>query len=594
LAKADQTNSLEYRGFPISPGIAIGRGAVFTQTGPEEIPQYRVPPSRVDAELSRFKHAVNQTRDELRILITKIEEDLGPSEADIFRVHLSVLDDPALRTEVEHRIVDDKFNVESALSLTIEKFSKLLEAASGKMITERAGDIRDVGKQILAKLMLDRTGATWNVEEKIIVVAQDMTPAITIRLDREKILGFVAETVGPTSHAAILARSLEVPAVGAVHGLYNALSPSDILIVDGSSGLVYVNPPKETLDHYRELKAKADARRRALSKLAGLPAVTLDGQRVHLMANIGKATEVGAVAKANADGVGLFRTEFPFLSESEAPSEQEQFELYRHVVLRVAPNPVVIRTLDVGGDKFPPYIAIPKDTNPYLGWRGLRLLLRHKDIFKSQLRAILRASNFGPVSILYPVVYGLEELRMAKMLLDEVKTELAQEKVPFDRDVKQGIMVEVPSAVIVIDALVKEVDFLSVGTNDLTQYILAINRNSESLAPFFDPFHPAVLRALRLLAGAARRAGKPISICGELAGDLKAARLLLGLGFRQLSMAPASILPMKELIRSLDLKQCRLLALEVLRKQTTWEVHSLLDAAEGAEARPPKARDHRK
>ena len=572
--------SLEYRGYPISPGIAIGKGAAFTEAGPEEIPQYHITPSQVDAELSRFRHAVKQTKDDLRELVTKIEEDLGHSEADIFRVHLSVLDDPSLHSEVHRYIVDEKINVESALSLTIAKFSKLLETVPDKVLKERAADIRDVGKQILAKLMLDRGHATWDLEDKVIIVARDMAPAITVRLERDKILGFIAETLGPTSHAAILARGLEVPAVGAVHGLIDVLSPADIIVVDGSTGLVYVNPPRETLDHYRELKRKADARRRALAKLAGLPSVTADGERVLLMANIGKAAEVGAAAKTGADGVGLFRTEFPFLSARTAPTEQEQFDMYRHVVEKLAPRPVIIRTLDVGGDKFPPYITIPRDTNPYLGWRGLRLLLRHKDVFKVQLRAILRASRFGNVGILYPVVSGIEELRMAKMLLAEVKAELADEKVPFDPRIKQGIMIEVPSAAVIVDMLLKEVDFLSVGTNDLTQYILAINRNSESLAPFFDPLHPAVLRVLRALVRAARRAKKPIAICGEIAGDVAAARLLVGIGFRELSMVPASLLPMKQAIRSLDMAECRKLALEALKKQTAWEIRSLLDMPE--------------
>lgn len=594
MARKDRVRSLEYRGFPISPGIAIGKGAVFTESGPEEIPEYRVPPSRVDAELARFKHALTQTRDDLRRLITKIEEDLGSAEADIFRVHLSVLDDPALLGEVERHIVEEKYNVEKALSLTIAKFSTLLEALSGKVVKERASDIRDVGKQILAKLMLDRSGELWSLEEKVVVVAEDMSPAVTVRIDRSKILGFVAEKLGPTSHAAIIARSLEVPAVGAVHGLTDALQPSDVIVVDGSTGLVYVNPPRDTLEHYRRLKSKADARKRVLAKLADLPALTTDGERIELFANIGKANEVGAVIKTNADGIGLFRTEFPFLSEREVPSEQEQFELYRQVVERVAPKNVAIRTLDVGGDKFPPYMSIPQDTNPYLGWRGLRLLLRHKDVFKTQLRAILRASKYGSASILYPVVSGIEELRMAKMLVEEVKNELAREKIPFDKSIKQGIMIEVPAAVVIVDMLVKEVDFLSVGTNDLTQYILAINRNSESLAPFFDTFHPAVLRILRMLSGAARRAKKPISICGEIAGDPLAARLLLGMGFRQLSMAPAFILPIKELVRTIDLNECRVLALEALKRETAWEIRGLLDVPQAAESKPAVGRGQKK
>jgi len=577
---------LEYRGFPISPGIAIGRGAVFTETGPEAIPEYRVPPSRVDSEVARFKHAVNQTRDELKALIRKIGEDLGASEADIFRVHLSVLEDPALHSEVEQYIVEQKHNVESALSLTIGKFSQLLDEVADKILKERAADIRDVGRQVLAKLMLDRGSATWNLVDKVIIVAEDISPAITVRLERDKILGFVAESLGPTSHAAILARSLEVPAVGAVRNLATVLSPSDIIIVDGSTGLVYVNPPRETLEHYAALKKRADARKRALAKLAGLPALTTDGLEMHLLANIGKSNEVGAVVKANADGVGLFRTEFPFLSQREMPTEQQQFELYRQVVERMAPKPVVIRTLDVGGDKFPPYITIPKDTNPYLGWRGLRLLLRHKDVFKVQLRAILRASRFGNVSIMYPVVSGLEELRMAKMLCEEVKGELARDKVPFDKGVRQGIMIEVPSAAVLVDLLLKEVEFVSVGTNDLTQYILAINRNSESLAPFFDPFHPAVLRTLHALVQAAAHAKKPIAICGEMAGDLTAVRLLAGMGFRELSMAPASVLPLKEVIRSISLKECRALAVEALKKETAWEVRELFGTPSPDEKAP--------
>ncbi len=497
-----------------------------------------------------------------------------------------MMDDPSVRGEIERLIVEEKYNVESALSITIEKFSKLLGAVSHSVLKERATDIRDLGKQLLAKLMFDEKAALWSLEDKVVVVARNLTPAITVRLDRGKILGFVADSVGPTSHAAILARSLEVPAVGAVPDLPKVLKPQDVLVVDGSTGLVFVNPTRKVLDHYRKLKKRADSRRRSLAKLARLPSVTTDGERIQLLANIGKSQEAAAALKAGADGVGLYRTEFPFMLRREMPSEQEQFKLYREVVERMAPRPVTIRVLDVGGDKFPSYIPVPRDTNPYLGWRGIRLLLRHKEVLKTQLRAILRASKFGRVSVLYPVVSGLEELRMVKMLFDEVKTELSQQRIAFDENVLQGAMVEVPSAVIIIDLLLREVDFLSIGTNDLIQYILAINRNSDSLAPFFDPFHPAVLRVLRNLVGAARRAKKRISICGEVAGDPIACRVLVGMGYRSLSMAPAAIPQIKETVRGSDLKECRRLASGAFKKETAWEVRSFLEAASADDARP--------
>jgi len=573
----ENRKSLEFRGFPISPGVAIGKAAVFDEAGPEEVPIYRIPPPQVDSEIARYKHALNQTRSELAELIKRIEEDLGKSEADIFRAQGSVLEDPSLRGEIERLIVEEKYNAEGALSLTIEKFTRLLSSVSEGVMKERAGDIRDVGKQLLGKLMLESDPSLWHLHDRVVVVAEEITPAITVRLDRKKILGFVADSLGPTSHAAILARSLEAPAVGAVQGLPEALSPQDMVVVDGTNGLVYVNPPKKVLDHYRELKKEQDQRRRALSKLVSLPSVTSDGERVHLFANIGKASEISAALKAGADGVGLYRTEFPFMSRTRLPSEHEQFESYREVAERMAPAPVTIRVLDIGGDKFPTYIPVPKDSNPYLGWRGLRLLLRHKEIFKTQMRAILRASAFGKVCVLYPVVSGLEELRMARMLLEEVKSELRRERVPFDDELTQGAMIEVPSAVVIIDLLLDELDFVSVGTNDLTQYILAINRNSESLAPFFDPLHPAVLRALRTLHRAARRARKPISICGEMAADPLAARILVGMGYRQLSMAPASILAIKQMVRSSALRDLRRLALAAVRKETTWEVRSFLE-----------------
>ncbi len=576
MAGKEKRKLLELRGFPISPGVAIGKAAVFDEAGPEEVPEYRIPPSRVDAEISRFKHALNQTRNDLATLIKRIEEDLGESEAAIFRVQLSVMDDPTVRSDIERLIVEERYNVESALSLTIEKFSRLLSSVSNGVLKERASDIRDLGRQLLAKLMFDESADLWNLEEKVVVVARNLSPAITVRLDRDKILAFVADSLGPTSHAAILARSLEVPAVGAVRNLAGLIAPSDILVIDGSSGLVFVNPPKKTLDHYRQVKQKADARKRLLAKLVSLPSVTADGEEIQLMANIGKASEVAAAIKAGAAGVGLYRTEFPFLSHREMPSEHEQFAMYREVAERIAPAGVTIRVLDVGGDKFPPYMPVPSDTNPYLGWRGVRLLLRHKEIFKTQLRAILRASHYGSVSVLYPVVSGVEELRMARMLFEEAAAELHDEKIPFGQ-VLQGAMVEVPSAVVMINQLLKELDFLSVGTNDLTQYILAINRNSDSLAPFFDPFHPAVLHVLKTLVRAALHAGKPVSICGEMAGDPLAAPLLIGMGYRSLSMAPASILQIKDIIRSSSLKECRRIAHDALKKETAWEVRSLLE-----------------
>jgi len=534
-------------------------------------------PGEAAQELLRLRQALEQTRRELITIRDEVKKELGAREAEIFDAHLLFLDDPYLMREVEHRLFAEHKGLEQAIAEVMEDAERLLSTVDDSYLQGRAADVRDVGSRLLRHLLGRSQQDFFATHTDIVVVAEELTPSLAVGLDRYRVKGFVTERGGATSHAAILARTMGVPLVSGVKEAMRRIALGDRLIVDGYRGQVVINPSVGDESAYRERRAFLDGTARELAELATLPSQTLDGKRVALMANVGSPADAGLAMQMGAEGIGLFRTEMLFLDRDALPSEEEQFALYRELVARVAPSPVVIRTLDVGGDKF--MRALPGlrgETNPYLGLRAVRLSLEHPDLFRAQLRAVIRAAAFGPAAILVPMISSLDEVRRVKELLRQAKEEVRAAQQPCGERVPLGVMIEIPSAALLVDAILREADFVSVGTNDLIQYTLAVDRSNERVTSLYDPLNPAVLHLLRRVADAAVAAGKEASLCGEMAGDPIYTELLVGLGFDKLSMSPHFIPEVKRVVRAIDSAQARELADCALGGVTSTEIRRLL------------------
>lgn len=551
-------------GQPLAGGIAIGRIAVYGQGHPPEIPKYRIDPSDIEHEVTRFQRALDRAREELQEVEERLSQEMGRDEAAILQVHGLMLLDPSLRLSVEEKIIQERVNVEAALDDVIRTFSRVLASTEEDYMRERAIDILDVGRRVLSKLLFVEGMVAPLLSEERIIAADVLSPAMTAHLEREKILGFAAEAGGVTSHAAILARSLGIPAVSGLPAWTSYPIDSDWAILDGFSGLLILHPEPSTLSEYEHRQKRFHQIRAQITAEVAQPAVTLDGHAIRIMANLRGSGDHRLPELNYLDGVGLYRTEFLFLRGDALPSEDEQVKAYAEAIETMGDKGVTIRILDIGGDKFLPYFVLPKENNPFLGLRGLRVLIDHPALFKSQFRAILRASVYGRTGIMYPMVNGLEDLLSAQGLLQEAKEELRREGVPFDDDIAEGAMIETPAAVEVLDLLLPRLDFISVGTNDLIQYLLAVDRGSEHVVRYYDPLHPAVLRTLNRIQQRASEAGKPVSICGEIAGDPIYTPLLLGLGYRALSMNVVSSPYIKHAIRMVTLSACEQLAEQAL------------------------------
>ncbi|MCP1306032.1 phosphoenolpyruvate--protein phosphotransferase [Paenibacillus tyrfis] len=532
-------------GIGASSGIAMGKAFVIP-TWEWDFPEKLIDVTDLAYEFERLYDGIRHSKDEIELIKQEFVSVLGEEQTQIFDAHLAILEDPIFMNEVQGIMQRQYKAAEVAVKEAIDKFVGMFDLLDDGYMKERALDIKDVGNRLLKHLLGALEETLPPKDQPYILVAKELIPSQMVHLDVNLALGLVTMLGGKTSHVAIMARAMSVPYVLGLEGkLQTPIQNGDYLIIDGDEGVIYVNPADDVIEKYKARKETWKAVQEQLQKLAHLPTRTEDGRQMHLAANISSVKELELVMKNGASGVGLFRTEFLYMDRSSFPEEEEQFAVYREVAERLGGKPVVIRTLDVGGDKHLDYLALPEEENPSLGYRAIRIMLDRTDLFKTQLRAILRASHYGYVKILYPMISSLDELRRANEVLEDAKKELAAEGTPFSSDIKVGIMIELPAAVMISDLLAQKVDFFSIGTNDLVQYVLAVDRMNETVAHLYDPFHPSVLRMLKITADHAHKHGTHISVCGELAGDVRALPIWIALGITDLSMSVQSILKVK-------------------------------------------------
>jgi phosphotransferase system enzyme I (PtsI) len=566
-------------GIAASQGIAYGQIFVYLQSD-VEVPSYQVEDEKRIDEIARFDRALVVTRQQISKIKNEVEKNIGPEEAAIFDAHLMVLEDEALIGETIREFEATGRNIETCFHNVSSRYVQAFSEIDDEYLRERAGDLRDVAQRVLHNLLGQAENTLNRLADQRIVVASDISPSESATLDRSSALALVMDSGSKTSHAVIVARSMKMPSVVGVRNLTSRVTNGDWAIVDGYDGVVILNPSESTLFRYGKIQEQKKSFEARLLEVNRQPAITLDGVAVSLMANIEKAEEVTKAKAYYAEGIGLYRTEFLFLNSARMPSEQEQFLAYKSVVEAMTPLPVVIRTLDLGGDKPMAGKAdlFPKENNPFMGFRAIRFCLEHQDIFKEQLRAILRASAFGKVKLMYPMISGAEELARANAVLAECIVELKAKNVPFDPEMQVGTMIEIPSAAATADLLAKQSAFFSIGTNDLIQYLLAIDRVNDRIAHLYEPTHPAILRTLRHIVNEARQHKISVSVCGEMGGDPVFAPLLLGLGIDCLSMSPAWLPSVRYLVRAMTMSDAKGLAAEALMLDSPKEIYARCDA----------------
>lgn len=562
------------KGIGASPGIAIGKALV--KKDPEIVIEKRIV-QKTDDEIKRLEKAKNAGKNQIEELYRHVLQNIGKKEAQIFEAHRMILDDPEFLGQVEKKIKAEGINAEWALKEVTEMFVRIFENMDNEYMRERAADIRDVSNRLMRILLGAEVTTLSGLDEEVIVVAEDLTPSDTAQMDKNKVMGLVIETGGKTSHSAIIARTLEIPAVVGVENATGKIKNGDTVIIDGHEGIVLNSPEENTVREYRIKKENYDSFKKELKGLVGQKSITRDGVRVELAANIGTPKDVSAVIANDGEGIGLFRTEFLYMDRDRLPAEDEQFEAYKEVALRLEGKPVVIRTLDIGGDKDLPYLELSREMNPFLGYRAIRLCLDRPEIFRTQLRAILRASAFGNIKIMFPMISGISELRQAKSILEQVKEDMRGEKVKFNESIEVGIMVEVPAAAVISDLLAKEVDFFSIGTNDLIQYMTAVDRGNRKISHLYNQFHPALLRLIKQVIENGHRAGIWVGMCGEAAGDPKLIPLLVGMGLDEFSMSPASILKARWIIKNISQEDMKGKVEKVINLPTAEEVEKFID-----------------
>jgi phosphotransferase system enzyme I (PtsI) len=574
-ASADGNGMLRLQGIAVSPGVAIGEALVYDNEG-FRIPRRFIARDLVETELDRLDRAITAAGDEIEGNRVAVTRELGDQYGAIFSAHLQMLRDPRLRAELEEMIRERRYTPEYSVSRALRRYAKVFQNVESSYLAERATDIFDIEKRLLRNLLGGRREELSHVTSPVIVMAHNLTPSETANLNRQLILGFATEIGGAGSHTAIVAEGMEIPAVVGIGNFLTDVSGGDQVIVDGNEGLLILQPDEETLARYQQEVADSARRVATLEEIRDLPAVTLDGARVQLLANIEFPHEVEQIIHRGADGVGLYRTEFLYLGAETAPTEEDQYRAYAEVVQALPGKPVIIRTLDLGADKVLKNVDPSEDRNPVLGLRSIRLSLKNLPLFRTQLRAILRASALGDVRIMFPLVTTLMELRKARMVVADVMEDLAEEGIPFNRNLPIGMMVEVPAAVIMIDSFAAEVDFLSVGTNDLTQYTLAVDRDNKDVADLYTAAEPAIRCLLEQCFSAAQKHGIDVNVCGQMSSSTTYTMLLLGLGLRRFSVTPKSLPEVKKLIRSVDLPRCEELAARVRGMENSRNIRNVL------------------
>ncbi len=564
---------IRLKGIAAASGIVIGSAY---KLGREDfvIPKQEIREDEIPLQIQLFEESLIKTRREILELQKRIGVELGQDEAQIFDAHLLVLEDRMLIEEVISRLKKERTNVAYIFNEVLKKYVDVFSKIEDEYLKERIADINDVGKRVLRNLLGTERKGLGDLKEQVVVVAHDLSPSDTAAMHKQSVGGFVTDVGGKTSHTAIMAKSLEIPAVVGVEDATSRIKPGDLLIVDGSMGIIIVDPDEETLRIYRQEleKLKGIADRFFPSK--DMPAVTRDGKEVAINANIEFPDEVPSVKLHGAEGIGLYRTEFFYMNRRDLPNEEEHYQAYRYVAEQMNPHPVIIRTIDIGGDKFLSQFDIPHEMQPFLGWRAIRFCLARPEIFKVQLRALLRASVHGNLKVMYPMISGVEELQQANAVMQEAKSELRQKGVEFNDALEVGAMIEIPSAALTADILANEARFFSIGTNDLIQYALAVDRANEKVAYLYEPAHPAVLRLIKNIIDSAHRLNIKVGMCGEMAGDPHFALILLGLGLDEFSMPPRDIPEIKYILRSVMFQQAREIAEECLRLSTGTQIET--------------------
>lgn len=562
-------------GIPASPGIVFGKALVLKE---EKIvlDMQKIKDSQVDEEIARFYAGREAAVEQLNSIKERAYQSLGEEKAAIFEGHLMILEDEELEEEIIDYLRSNHVNAAVAANVVIDQQVAILSEIDDEYLKERAGDIRDIGNRLIKNILGMHIVDLGEINEEAILVAYDLTPSETAQLNLDKVLGFVTDIGGRTSHTSIMARSLELPAIVGTNNVTELVNTGDFLILDALNNVVYVNPSQEDIQRLKALQTKLADEKAELAKLKDLPALTLDGHRVDVVANIGTIRDIEGAERNGAEGVGLYRTEFLFMDRDQLPTEEEQFIAYKDVVEAMNGNLVILRTMDIGGDKELPYLDLPKEMNPFLGWRAIRIALDRREILNAQLRAVLRASAYGKLAVMFPMIISVEEIRELKSVIEELKVELRNEGKAFDENIQIGVMVETPSAAVNAKFLAKEVDFFSIGTNDLTQYTLAVDRGNELISHLYNPMSPSVLSLIKQVIDASHAEGKWTGMCGELAGDERATVLLLGMGLDEFSMSAISVPRIKKLIRNVNYQDAKLLAEKALQQPTAAEIERLV------------------
>ncbi|HAC2596130.1 TPA_asm: phosphoenolpyruvate--protein phosphotransferase [Listeria monocytogenes] len=564
----------ELKGIAASDGIAIAKAYLLVEP---DLSYEKTEVTDVESEVKRFESALEVSRTELSMIREKAAKDLGEDKAQIFDAHLLVLNDPELTGPIEESIKNSKTNAETALQETTDMFIGMFESMDNEYMRERAADIKDVRKRVLSHLLGVTIPNPALIDEEVVVVAADLTPSDTAQFNRNFVKGFVTDIGGRTSHSAIMARSLEIPAVVGTKEVTASVAKNDIVIIDGLEGNVIIHPTEEQIAHYEKIKSDFALQQAEWDKLKNEKTVSKDGVHVELAANIGTPNDLEGVISNGGEAVGLYRTEFLYMGRDNFPTEEEQFEAYKAVVSGMDGKSVVVRTLDIGGDKTLPYLELPEEMNPFLGFRAIRLCFANEELFRTQLRALLRASVYGNLKIMFPMIATVNEFRQARDILLDEKAKLKAAGTEVSDSIELGIMIEIPAAAVLADQFAKEVDFFSIGTNDLIQYTMAADRMNERVSYLYQPYNPSILRLVKMVIDASHKEGKWTGMCGEMAGDQTAVPLLLGLGLDEFSMSASSILKSRSLIKRLDQSEMVKLAEEALNKSTAEEVVELVE-----------------